>query len=48
MHFEGKSPSTRWVVIDVWNDPLGTPNVYLDAYPKRPYVSIGLPHAIRR
>lgn len=46
--FEGKSPSTRWVVVDVENDPLGTPNVYLGADPKRPYVSIGLPHAIRR
>lgn len=26
--FEGKSPSTRWVVIDVRNDPLGVPNVF--------------------
>lgn len=46
--FEGKSPSTRWVVIDVRNDPLGVPNVYLGADPARPYVSIGLPHGIRR
>ncbi|HEX5595212.1 MAG TPA: bifunctional 3-(3-hydroxy-phenyl)propionate/3-hydroxycinnamic acid hydroxylase [Micromonosporaceae bacterium] len=46
--FEGQSPSTRWLVIDVANDPLGTPNVYLGADPRRPYVSIGLPHAIRR
>lgn len=46
--FEGKSPSTRWVVIDVRNDPLGLPNVYLGADPARPYVSIGLPHGIRR
>ncbi|WP_420176719.1 bifunctional 3-(3-hydroxy-phenyl)propionate/3-hydroxycinnamic acid hydroxylase [Luteococcus sp. OSA5] len=46
--FEGRSPSTRWVVIDVRNDPLGIPNVYLGADPARPYVSIGLPHAIRR
>ena len=30
------------------NDPLGTPNVFLGADPKRPYVSIGLPHAVRR
>jgi 3-(3-hydroxy-phenyl)propionate hydroxylase len=48
VRFEGKSPSTRWLVIDVRNDPLGTPNVFLGADPKRPYVSIGLPHAIRR
>lgn len=46
--FEGESPSTRWLVVDVNNDPLGTPNVFLGADPERPYVSIGLPHAIRR
>lgn len=46
--FVGESPPTRWVVIDVRNDPLGVPNVYLGADPARPYVSIGLPHAIRR
>lgn len=46
--FEGVSPSTRWLVVDVANDPLGTPNVFLGADPKRPYVSIGLPHAVRR
>ena len=46
--FLGQSPSTRWVVIDVRNDPLGVPNVYLGADPARPYVSIGLPHGIRR
>lgn len=46
--FEGRSPSTRWVVIDVENDPVGTPSVYLGADPRRPYVSIGLPHGVRR
>lgn len=46
--FDGLSPSTRWLVIDVANDPLGTPNVWLGADPKRAYVSIGLPQAIRR
>ncbi|WP_431710273.1 bifunctional 3-(3-hydroxy-phenyl)propionate/3-hydroxycinnamic acid hydroxylase [Glutamicibacter uratoxydans] len=46
--FEGESPATRWLVVDVNNDPLGTPNVFLGADPKRPYVSIGLPHAVRR
>ncbi|MFI8089499.1 bifunctional 3-(3-hydroxy-phenyl)propionate/3-hydroxycinnamic acid hydroxylase [Streptomyces sp. NPDC086080] len=48
VEFEGKSPSTRWVVIDVENDPIGTPSVYLGADPRRPYVSIGLPQGIRR
>ena len=46
--FDGESPSTRWLVVDVNNDPLGTPNVFLGADPRRPYVSIGLPHAVRR
>ncbi|WP_183097336.1 bifunctional 3-(3-hydroxy-phenyl)propionate/3-hydroxycinnamic acid hydroxylase MhpA [Nocardioides pelophilus] len=46
--FEGKSPATRWLVIDVADDPIGVPNVYLGADPRRPYVSIGLPHGIRR
>lgn len=48
VEFEGKSPSTRWVVIDVADDPIGVPNVYLGADPRRPYVSIGLPQGIRR
>lgn len=46
--FDGLSPSTRWLVIDIANDPLGTPNVWLGADPRRAYVSIGLPQAIRR
>jgi 3-(3-hydroxy-phenyl)propionate hydroxylase len=46
--FEGRSPSTRWVVVDVADDPIGTPSVYLGADPRRPYVSIGLPQGIRR
>lgn len=46
--FEGVSPSTRWLVVDVANDPLGTPNVWLGADPKRAYVSIGLPQRVRR
>jgi 3-(3-hydroxy-phenyl)propionate hydroxylase len=48
VEFEGRSPSTRWVVVDVENDPIGTPSVYLGADPRRPYVSIGLPQGIRR
>ncbi|QPK79105.1 bifunctional 3-(3-hydroxy-phenyl)propionate/3-hydroxycinnamic acid hydroxylase [Corynebacterium lizhenjunii] len=48
VEFEGKSPSTRWVVVDCNNDPLGFPNVYLGADPARPYVSIGLPQGVRR
>ena len=46
--FDGLSPSTRWLVVDVAPDPLGTPNVWLGADPRRAYVSIGLPQGIRR
>jgi 3-(3-hydroxy-phenyl)propionate hydroxylase len=46
--FEGQSSPTRFLVIDVRNDPLGTPNAYLGAAPVRPFVSIGLPHGVRR
>ncbi len=46
--FEGQTAPARWLVIDVRNDPLGTPSAYLGADPERPFVSIGLPHGIRR
>lgn len=46
--FDGQSPSTRWIVIDMQNDPLGLPNVWVGGDPKRPYVSLALPHALRR
>ena len=46
--FEGQTSPTKFVVIDVRNDPLGTPNAYLGADPVRPFVSIGLPHGVRR
>jgi 3-(3-hydroxy-phenyl)propionate hydroxylase len=48
VEFEGVSPSSRWLVVDIANDPLGTPNVFLGADHRRPYVSIGLPHGVRR
>jgi len=46
--FEGETESTRWVVIDVRNDPIGVPDAYLYCIPSRPFVSIALPHGIRR
>lgn len=46
--FDGKTDSTRWVVIDLANDPLGIPNAYLFCDPSRPQVSFALPHGIRR
>ena len=46
--FDGKTASNQWIVLDIANDPLAIPNVYVCADPVRPYVSAALPHAIRR
>jgi len=46
--FDGTTSSTRWLVIDCANDPLGHPNSEVGADPKRPYVSISIAHGIRR
>jgi hypothetical protein len=46
--FEGRTKPNQWIVVDVRNDPIGTPHVYLHCDPKRPYVSAALPHGIRR
>lgn len=48
MPFDGKSESTKWLVIDIANDPIGTPNVSLVLRDDFPYVEIALPHGIRR
>ncbi|MBB6125342.1 bifunctional 3-(3-hydroxy-phenyl)propionate/3-hydroxycinnamic acid hydroxylase [Sphingobium subterraneum] len=46
--FDGVTDSTRWVVIDLLDDPIGLPDSYLHCVPSRPYVSIALPHGMRR
>ena len=46
--FEGKTSSTRWLVVDLRNDPLGQPGAIVGADPRRPYASISIPHGIRR
>jgi len=46
--FEGQTAPNQWIVIDIANDPLATPHVYLCCDPVRPYVSAALPHGIRR
>lgn len=46
--FEGQTDSTRWLVIDIKNDPIGVPSAILVCDPTRPYVTIALPHGIRR
>jgi 3-(3-hydroxy-phenyl)propionate hydroxylase len=46
--FYGTTSPTRWLVIDVANDPLGHPNSEVGADPARPYASISIAHGIRR
>ena len=46
--FDGKTAPNQWIVIDLENDPLGTPHIYVCCDPVRPYVSAALPHGIRR
>ena len=46
--FEGRTKPNQWIVVDVKNDPIGTPHIYMHCDPERPYVSAALPHGIRR
>ncbi|MBV8348554.1 MAG: bifunctional 3-(3-hydroxy-phenyl)propionate/3-hydroxycinnamic acid hydroxylase, partial [Mycolicibacterium sp.] len=46
--FDGTTSPTRWLVVDVANDPLGHPNSEVGADPARPYASISIAHGIRR
>ncbi|WP_233872682.1 bifunctional 3-(3-hydroxy-phenyl)propionate/3-hydroxycinnamic acid hydroxylase [Paraburkholderia adhaesiva] len=46
--FEGRTKPNQWIVVDVRNDPVGSPHIYMHCDHKRPYVSAALPHGIRR
>lgn len=46
--FDGTTSPTRWLVVDLANDPLGHPNSEVGADPDRPYASISIAHGIRR
>lgn len=46
--FEGRTKPNQWIVVDVKNDPVGTPHIDMCCDPDRPYVSAALPHGIRR
>lgn len=46
--FDGKTAPNQWIVVDIANDPLSTPHIYLCCDPVRPYVSAALPHGVRR
>jgi len=46
--FAGTSSAQNWLVVDLRNDPIGRPGSWVSADPRRPYVSISIPHGIRR
>ena len=46
--FTGNTRQKRGLVIDVANDPLGTPHAVFGGDPKRGYATLSLPHGIRR
>lgn len=46
--FDGITLKKRVLVVDIEDDPLGTPNAIFGADPERAWATFGLPHAIRR
>ena len=42
--FDGRSESTKWLVVDLANDPIGLPNLSLVLDDTFPHVNIALPH----
>lgn len=46
--FTGQTRQQRGLVIDVANDPLGTPHAVFGGDPTRGYATLSLPHGIRR
>ncbi|CEA09287.1 3-(3-hydroxy-phenyl)propionate/3-hydroxycinnamic acid hydroxylase [Arthrobacter saudimassiliensis] len=46
--FTGETRRQRGLVIDVANDPLGTPHAVFGGDPNRGYATLSLPHGIRR
>lgn len=46
--FEGETRASKGLVIDVRNDPIGTPHAVFGGDAKRSYATIALPHGIRR
>lgn len=46
--FEGETRKQRGLVIDVADDPLGTPHAVFGGDPTRGYATLSLPHGIRR
>lgn len=46
--FDGQSESTKWLVVDLADDPIGLPNLSLVLDDSFPHVNIALPHGVRR
>ena len=46
--FGGFADTSQWLVVDIRNDLLGVPYIYMHSDPKRPYVSVALPDGVRR
>lgn len=46
--FGGFTDTSKWLVVDIRNDPLGIPCIYMCSDRVRPYVSVSLPDGIRR
>jgi len=46
--FEGVTRKNPGLVIDVADDPLGTPNAVFGGDPTRPWATLSLPHGVRR
>lgn len=46
--FEGSTKPEPFLVIDIAEDPIGRPNLEFVCDPRLPYVSIALPHGVRR
>jgi 3-(3-hydroxy-phenyl)propionate hydroxylase len=46
--FDGKSESTKWLVLDLADEPVGTPNVHFVLDDEFPHVKLALPHGILR
>lgn len=46
--FDGETRKNRGLVLDIADDPLGTPNAVFGGDPTRPWATLSLPHGIRR
>lgn len=46
--FDGKSESTKWLVIDIADEPIGTPNVHFVLDDEFAHVVLALPHGVLR